>query len=927
MRRLAAFLPTLLLSLPLHGEDDLSYAETLAGQGYFDLAREVCERIRTDPTAPAEQKEALDLALATIVRREAGASREPAEVRDAALDSAAKSARRFLSEHAAHPRVPDARLLLGEIERDRGLLWADAARAQADPARRLDQAARADARFKSAEELFQGLASDLKAAGAPKENAAFLRASYDLPLVRYDRANAMGPGKARDDLLSAAVQGMDEFRWAFDGFAAAYDLAITEGLAAADLGRLDKAVEVLDVAIGLKDAEAIDETTRPLIFRAYWVKARVLAAVSEAEAGKKWWPMALEACDQAEALAASANDLVRDKVIPDGAFFQDGESSGYRMRALVEKARALSKMGEQAAALAAAQKAAASKGPWQVEARELLAEFAGTAGGDVPLPSRIVLIEGCLRREDWTGAVEQARLALAACKEPQDARRHGVTVRLRMGTALQQLERFKEAAQAFEEAGRVLEVLGDPSPEEKERAAECAYRAASCWGKQSAASGDPLDDGAYERAVKLLVDRFGDSAYAANAAFIVAERIERQGNWAEAAAQYGRVAEGAQAYDQALLRIGYCRYQVARQLWADAAKDPARKDALAIQAREAFARAEEGLRACLERSRKGSAEPEAAAGRVRAANDASFVLASILMHEAVNRHAEAVPLLDEVERANADRPEVLGKAKAFRVDALVRIAGTDPSGLAKAEEALDELIASLPDSPRVEAALQLVGAALDRAAAAADPATRPALARRAADRLRAWVERAMHDGRKVRSTDALVVVDRLLAQGTEEDLGGALAIARVWERFEGIPPEGEDVFLTRVARAQVRLGRHAEAKEALERLHEARPGDFEVLYDLAEAYLGLGRGGETSYSDRALELLTDLVSRSEVDSEPYWRGWWRLLETLFETGRYAAADAQMLSLEMRNPKFDGGRFGLAEKFRELKVRIGEKVKR
>ncbi|GEM_PF-4722107 len=926
MRRTAAFLPALLLCLPLHGEDDLSYAEALAAQGYFDLAREVCERIRTDPTAPPEQKEALDLAIATIFRREAGASRDAVEARDAALESASQVAQRFLSGHAGHARVPDARLLLGEIERDRGLLWAEVARAQADPARRLEQAANADTHFQAAEGRFQALASDLKTAGAPKENAAYLRASYHLPLARHERAMAMAPGKARDDLLASAVQGMDEFRWAFDGFAAAYDLAIVEGLAAAELGRLDKAVEVLDAAIALQDAEAIDETTRPIIFRALWVKARVLAAVADAEAGKKWWPLARDASDRAEALAASAKGLARDKVIPDEAFFEDGESRGFRMRALVEKARALSKMGEQASALAAAQRAAAAEGPWQEEARELLAEFAGAGGGDVPLPSRIVLLDGCLRRDDWTGAIEQARLALAACKEPQDVRRHGVIARLKMGIALQQLERFKEAAQAFEEAGRTLEVLGDPSAEEKERAAECAYRAASCWGKQSATSGDPLDDGAYQRAVKLLVDRFGGTPYAAKATYIVAERLDRQGKWIEAAAQYAKVQEGAEEYEQALLRIGYCRYQVARQLWADAAKDPARKAALETQAREAFTLAEEGLRACLERSRQGAADAETASRRRRTANDAAFVYASMLMHDAVKRHAEALPVLEEVERANADRPDVLGKAKGFRVDALVRIAGNDPAGLAKAEEALDDLIAAIPDSPRIGTSLQLVGAALDRAAAEASAA--PALARRAANRLRAWVEHAMSRGEPVKADDALLVVERLLAQGDEADLNAALRIAEAVAagRF-GAAAKGDDAVAALLARVQVRLGRHAEAKKALERLHEARPKDIEVLLDLAETYLGLGRGGETAYIDRALALLTELVSKSEVGSEPYWRGWWRLLETLFGTGQYAAADAQMLSLEMRHPQFDGGRFGLAEKFRELKGKIGEKVKK
>lgn len=909
MRPPAALLPTLLIALSAHGEDDLSYARSLAERGYFDLAHEVCERIRTNPAAPADQKEALDVTLADILRRQAAAAKDPLESRDAVLESAAQLAERFAVNRPASPLAAEARLLAAEILRDRGRLWAQAAEG------RREAAARAVAHFRAAEERLLALSSDRKAAGAPKDDSSYLRACYHLPLVRFDRALLTPPGPERDALLAEVVKGMDEFRWAFDGFAAAYDLAIAEGLAAAELRAYAKAVEALDSTIALMDTEQIDETTRPLIFRAFWVKAKVLAAIEDEELGRKWWPVACDAADRAEALAASAKELARRKVVPHAAFFDDAESRRFRMHAAVEKARALAKMGEKEAAVAAAQRAASTEGPWQDEACELLAHLAG--GSDVPLPSRIVLLEGCIRREDWTGAMEQARLALDACKTPQEMRKHGVLAWIQMGIALQQLARYKEAAQAFEEVVRVYEVVSDASPEEKERAAECAYRAASCWGKQSARSGDPLDDAAYERAVRLLADRFAASPYSANAAYIVAERLEGQGKWAEAAAQYERVPEGAEARDRALLRIGYCRYQLAQQAWEEAARDPARREALEMQARQAFSLAEKELRASFERSLGEVADLQAAA----------FLLVSLLTHDAVKRYGEALPILDEVEKAASDRPEILGKAKAYRVEALVCLAGSEPAALERADEALEDLIASVPESPYLGVSLQRVGRAY-AVAAAADAASRPSLERKAADRLRVWVENALKRGEAVRADDALVVVDYLLGLGEQEDVTAALRIAEAASagRF-GEAKAGEEGIAARLARAQVRAGRYAEAKDVLERLRKARPKDAGVLEDLVEAYLGLGRGGEPAYKDRALELLTELVSRAEVGTEPYWRGWWGLLSTLFETGRYAAADAQMISLEMRHPRFDEGRYGFERRFEELRGRIREKVKR
>lgn len=900
-------------------EDELAYAQALADRGFYDLAREVCEGVRNDPAAPEGQKAAIDLALGGILRREAETAGPDLARRERTLDEAATLVKGFAEAHAGHPRIPEAHLLLGEIARDRAKAVADAVRAEPDGAKRKGLAARADASFVEADHAFHALADELAKGGARREDPTFLRASHDGPLVRFERAMAMPPGKDRDALLADAIQGMDAFRWGFDGFAAAYDTAVTEGIAAAALRQYPKAVESLDAAIALADSATIDAATRPILFRALLAKATVLAAIEDPTEGRPWWPAACEAADRAAAIVASEGDLAKAHRIPDERFFDDPETRGCVARALIEKARALSRMGDQEAATVAAEKAASDPGPWQDDAKRLLAEIAGAAGGEVPLATRMTLLESCLRREDWEAAAAQARLAIDACRAPVDVRASGVVARRALGIALQQLERFREAAQAFEGAVEAYEAIADRSGEEEERAAECAYRAASCWARQGAAvgnaDGNAEDDAAYDRSVKLLVDRFPSSPYSANASYIVGERLERQGKWEEAAEAYAKVPEKAEARGLASSRIGACHAQLARQLWADAQKDPSRKAALETQAKAAFAKAEAELRAC-------------AAGPATA-----FLLVSVLAHDAVRKYADAIPVLDGIERANVGKADVLGRAKAWRVDLLISLAGDSPEGLARADEALSALLLAQPDSPRVVAALQRLGAAYDRAASAAkDDATRVDCARRAGTRLRQWVEESMKRGEAVKADDALAVVDRLLALGEEgggpDDVEAARAIAEaaVAGRF-GECTAGPDAAVVRLARAQLRGGLYAAALTVFERLHEAAPTDWGLAVDLAQVYLGLGRAGESSYHDRALKLLMDLVAHADDGSEPYWRAWCELLEALFEDAEYASADTQLASLELRHPRFDEGRFGLEGRLRELKRKLGQKRKK
>ncbi|HXX93366.1 MAG TPA: hypothetical protein VEN81_07010, partial [Planctomycetota bacterium] len=105
---------------------------------------------------------------------------------------------------------------------------------------------------------------------------------------------------------------------------------------------------------------------------------------------------------------------------------------------------------------------------------------------------------------------------------------------------------------------------------------------------------------------------------------------------------------------------------------------------------------------------------------------------------------------------------------------------------------------------------------------------------------------------------------------------------------------------------------------------KAQPSLLPLYLELGDVYGELGRRGQRFQFDNAASVLGNSLRILGPDSQLWWRAKYRLIEYLMERGTGSdVRDARVLieNTERNNPEFDAGRFGMKDKFIELKARI------
>jgi hypothetical protein len=95
-------------------------------------------------------------------------------------------------------------------------------------------------------------------------------------------------------------------------------------------------------------------------------------------------------------------------------------------------------------------------------------------------------------------------------------------------------------------------------------------------------------------------------------------------------------------------------------------------------------------------------------------------------------------------------------------------------------------------------------------------------------------------------------------------------------------------------------------------------------------YFELGYAEGRFPLDSGPTVFANIARVVAAGSQPWWEVKYAVLETLFNRG--AENDLRMVragieSLERSNPEFDGGTFGMKDKFLELKKKVEEALKR
>ena len=105
---------------------------------------------------------------------------------------------------------------------------------------------------------------------------------------------------------------------------------------------------------------------------------------------------------------------------------------------------------------------------------------------------------------------------------------------------------------------------------------------------------------------------------------------------------------------------------------------------------------------------------------------------------------------------------------------------------------------------------------------------------------------------------------------------------------------------------------------------QAQTSLLPIYVELGEIYLELGKRGQKFRFENALAIFTNVARATLAGSGPWWHSKYRMISSLYERGD--AGDIKLAvvlldNLERNNPGFDGGKFGMNERFTDLGKKI------
>jgi hypothetical protein len=247
------------------GEQSAEFLAGLRERGYFDMAREYLERMRTSPLASKSFQEAVDYELG-ITLIDACKAERVATRKALLLDEAQKAFDRFIQERPAHADVAMARMQLANVLVERGKIFSEGAakpgladaqkQQQMGEARKLFEAAfkvfeAAEAKFSDEHKKFPKVIDQQKETAKyearEKARQNLLAARLALGQVTEEIARTYLPGsaEAKKKFAEAAARFKDLFD-KYSSWLAGLYAKMWEGRCYREMGEMKKAYECFE---------------------------------------------------------------------------------------------------------------------------------------------------------------------------------------------------------------------------------------------------------------------------------------------------------------------------------------------------------------------------------------------------------------------------------------------------------------------------------------------------------------------------------------------------------------------------------------------------------------------------------------------------------------------------------------------------------
>lgn len=921
------------------GKGDADFARALFDAGYTELASKLCDTIEKSGKATGAEKlgvQALNLDLRLdLARREPDLAKRKDLIKEI-LQAKEDLIRGYQGSREAEDTantLPDVYRSLGETltqlvqrEKDVGLV----AQLQKEGH---------DIYTKAIAELEKRIA-ELEMADReadPKLEQQYQNLRYNLPRTYYFQSLLYPKGEWKKvDLLEKAIEAFDLFSLDYNDSFLNFEGRIVRGMCDRDLEKYDDAVQSFDEAIAIREYFPKDDKT------GIWDLPAQAADIVSGAALQKMILQQEHMKDPAAALATAEDYL---KTTPDALFARSG------LALLAQKADAHFAAGDFKAASEAAQQLveADERGPWGARGRELQARLIGSGGGGIDPLDTLKIAATMLSRGDSEQALRIARQAVENAKGGAKAAEVGAEGFLMIGAIYLQRGWLYEAAVAFDTVSERW-----PSAE---KAAEAVYRSLQVYSRLNSAEKKPALKKKVDERMKTLAASYSASPFAASAQLVEGQDLEESQDFVAAADLYARVQPGTPSYLEAQYRLGNAYWLQARKLVRDSKVADAKQ--YVEQAKTILEKAIQDLD-----REAGKTLDLASQARLSGLSFAARTsLAQMYLLRGVDRPADVITLLADVDERFATDPDKVGLAWGFRIDALQAQGKFD-----EAVKLLDGLAKKSPDSPALGSAAGKVARALDaraqelrdkeKNAAAADE-----MLRRAAQYY-SMSGKALLKGEIRRSEEVASIGDRLFVLGlifNEVPEGQGVTFvgwdpkrsreAKLWQEAAALYAAALRVspsYKTEIAlgRCHGFLGDYVEAATVLAALFDreqvwdgaARRFNTAVLRskpELLYAYLEWGVAehlaaapdGEVEGLTRAASVLENLVGPGGLTatSELWWHAKYHQCKALADAGKYTDADLKMRDTERTTSKLGGSDAKLVERFKALKAELAQKT--
>jgi tetratricopeptide (TPR) repeat protein len=930
--------------------DDFSFAKRLAYRGWFDLAKDVCDRIEKDTSLPRDVRTSLPILLAEIDLAKADREQDTDKAMKHITESIARL-QKFIADEGNHPRIFEAQINIGYLKSRKAKSLVD----QLETARSADDHDRlrkeAAALYEEVTQDFEKSASDWRRLQSTEEIAgAIMDARLEAERARYEHARIPNlPEVERKKLLEDAVKHLVDFEIDYGDTAKAFEAMLLDGKCQFELGEYAQAETKLKNTYALKEVlEKMKIARNPyfdqIIFGAYLSTAQ---------------------------LYLKTNRPKDAKAFIDGVFKSDRavEREWISQALLVEKVDALIRLKEFNVAKVLAQKIidADPNGRGAAQMREKLRTLGGQMGSKLDPGQAIEAAEGSVAKGRMRDAMATLRQAIESCITDETRAKYVPRALYLMGQCLLEMGRPYEAAMTFEKVYSFYP--------KNDLAPDSLFQAVVCFSEEFDSFGDKADDQEKNRLMDTLVKAFPGHPVTDSILYLQGRTLENARKHREAAEKYLQVPARATAYERALVRGAYCLRADAFRQYDEWQKSPKKDPAVQKAILEQLMRAEAHFKIFLKRVEDPNLRPTGPEG-VR--DRATLVLvvnqemAYLYNHKLVGKAAEALEFLEKVAKDIPVDDDRMAKILQLQIQSHLVLNQND-----QAVNKLEMMFDRFPHVKETAQAARSVGIRLDEITtpilnnnkgAELDESTKENLKKisRYYDK---WLKGAMAFSMEVTVDDVKSVGETLYMtakrlNGIPDDVASFMDMKTpivAWKNYfedaefvhsllvsdkfrKQYSDKDRLILMARRARCLSFIADQSEtwlrAKSAYEdiikeyKVDDGR-GGFDrgalvktptlvgVYIELGTVYFNLGRWNKIHY-DNAITVFANVLSVSAELSEPWWISKYMIIYAHFLRGvakDIMAAQTMMKMLMENHPEFDGGKYGMKDKFLELKRKI------